>query len=289
MKENIMDRFTMFMRCEKGFSERTIETYLKGLKALYVEYGGEILEIQEYKDFSELLCRIRDKRRWSDRTTYKTVCEAAVFYGWALRMGITKDSPLKFGHHFKRSEKKEIDFFDWSSPAFRRLIYNPMNSVRDNAIFHTLRSSGIRASELCNLKIQDADLKERWFKIRQGKGGKDRYSPFDDETKTWLELYIPQLRLQSRLEWLFQAEDFDRPLNSAALYKLISRKGAKLGIHAYPHKFRSSLGGEMIQRGADLSVVQQVLGHKNCSTTANYYVNFKKEKLRDLYDKVVHP
>lgn len=280
-----LDSFARHLLHEKMLSERTVETYLKSLSALYKEYG-EILNIKTYKEISNLIIKLKDDRKWSDRTTYKVACEVTSYFNWAFREGIIPESPMRLGHQFKRSEKTQMDFFDWDSADFKRLIYNPNNSTRDNALFHVLRSSGPRAGEICALKIKDVDLDERWLRIPKGKTG-ERFAPFDLETKDWLSIYIPQIEKHSTLDWLFQNEDFTKPLNPSTLYKIIYRKALKLGIKANPQKFRRSLGGEMIYKGAELPVVQQVLGHKRASTTADYYVKFPKKKLQEQYDKFV--
>jgi site-specific recombinase XerD len=190
------------------------------------------------------------------------------------------------GHEFKNTERRQMEFFDWSSDDFKKLVYHPMNTDRDSAILHTLRSSGIRAAELCGLTHEDVDLEQKWLYIRVGKGNKDGYAPIDDEAKVRLHLYMPSIKLHSKEPWLFQNEDF-KQLTPKCLWQIIRRKVERLGIVGSPQTFRRSLGGELIQRGADITVVQQVLRHDSAQTTSRHYVRFKKGRLKEQYDKYI--
>lgn len=283
-----IDKFVEYLRYEKsgGLAEGTIERYLLNLRHLASQAGKDLLEIKTYQEISSYIRSLREKNRWSSSTTKNAADTYSVFFNWAFRYGLIQDSPMRLGHEFKNKDRKQMDFFDWDSEDFKKLIYNPNNSIKDNAILHTLRSSGVRASDLCNFTFSDVDIKDRWFFVRGGKGGVDRHAPFDEETQMWLSIYIPLVKNHSSEKWLFQTEDF-KQFKPQTLYKLISRKAEKLGIHACPQKFRRSLGGELIARGADLTVVQKTLGHARASTTADYYVHFKSEKLKEQYDKFI--
>lgn len=287
--QKIMDQFTDYLRREKsgGLQENSISRYLLNLRQIQEYSGKHLIEMTTYREISDAIRGISARRRWSNASTKHAADTASVFFQWAIRFQYIQTNPMQMGHEFKRKITPQLDFFDWNSAEFKKLVYSPNNSLRDTAIFQTLRSAGLRSSELCALRYKDpndVDLEERWIRVRCGKGGVDRFAPFDHECQKWLGIYVPQIRQHSRLPFLFQNEDFTQPLNPNTLLKMVVRKATKLGIKATPHVFRRSLGGEMIARGADISVVQQVLGHKSASTTANYYVHFKKERLRDLYD-----
>ena len=287
--KSITDQFVDYLRNEKrgGLCELSISRYLLNLRHFHEQAGKHLIELTTYREVSDMIRGISQKRDWSDKTRKNAADTASVFFKWAIRFQYIEKNPMELGHEFSVKKSPQMDFFDWNSADFKKLVYCPNNSVRDNAIFHTLRSAGLRASELCALRYQDPndiDMEQRWIHVRCGKGSIDRFAPFDQECKLWLSLYLPYIGQHSKRSEVFQNEDFTKPLCADTLYKLVSRKARRLGIKASPHVFRRSLGGEMIARGADISVVQQVLGHKSASTTANYYVHFKKERLRDLYD-----
>ena len=288
MNPDIKDRFAHYLTHEKGggLSPVTIRFYLYKLEYLYKAHGGELLDLKTYPQIASLIRSIRAKRDWGSSMTKNTADIASVFFNWACREGIIEDSPFRLGHEFKNNDPRQKDFFDWDSADFKKLVYDPNNSVRFNAILHTLRSSGVRASELCSLHLMD--YQDRWLEIRNGKGGDSRFAPVDQEAIFWLDLYIPLRNQHYTGPELFLNENL-KPLNPHTLWKYIYNRGKKIGVRSYPHKFRKSLGGQLIKNGADLTVAQQVLGHKDISTTANYYVGFKKKTLLDMYDKHLKP
>lgn len=292
MPSNIQRDFLRFLMHERGLKADSAEHYLEYIEHLYKAHSGEILEIEKYQYIANYIIDIKLKRGWSDRTTYKMASMVCVFYNWAARIGLIKESPMRLGHSFKRCETKQIDFFDWDTDDFKKLCNNPYSSVRTRTIINLLRASGIRASELCSLEIQEHVMpyyKDGWIKIKRGKGGDDRFAPIDPEAIKWLETYLNDLKCQgSNQKQLFLSEHRDKPLKPHGLYMLISQAGKRLGIKAYPHKFRHSLGGRIIENGGDVTLVRDVLGHKTLSST-NIYTHLKKEKVKSMYDKFISP
>jgi len=287
MKDEILARFVEYLKLEKsgGLCEGTIRRYLLSLKYVTADNSCDLLTAKSYKDAAGLIRLSRAKRNWKSATTKHAADAISVFYTWACREGIIEDSPMRLGHEFKNNDPRQMDFFDWGSPEFQKILHDPNNSVRFTAILHTLRSSGMRSSELCNLKKTDRRDK-RWFRISKGKGGAERFAPIDEECSNWLDIYERRRDLHYSGEWYFTTEQY-KPLSPHTLWKNIYKRGKKLGFRAYPHKFRKSLGGELIKRGADISVAQQVLGHADVKTTANYYTGFTKKTLLDIYDKTL--
>ena len=288
--EPVLAKFADYLKYEKsgGLKQGSIDRYLLNLRHFQQESGKHLFELRSYKDVADAIRGLRTRHNWSGSTTKNAADTASVFYNWAARFQFIKESPMQMGHEFKNKDRRQMDFFDWESADFKKLIYNPNNSVRDNAIFHTLRSSGLRAGELCDLKFRnpnDVFLKERVLRVREAKCNGWREANFDEETQTWLAIYIPQLERHSRLDHLFQNENFREQLSTSTLYKMVSRKADRIGIRAYPHKFRRSLGGEMISNGADLTMVKEQLGHKRISTTADHYVGFSTKRKKENYDR----
>lgn len=282
-----LENFISYLRLEKGggLAEGSIERYLLNLKHLCLQAGQPLLNIKTYAEISGHLRKIRASNGWSSSTTKNAADSYSVFFNWATRFSLIdfNDNPMRLGHEFKNKDSKQLDFFEWADQDFKKLMYNPNNSVRDNAILHTLRSAGPRASDLCNFTFKDVNLEERWLFVRNGKGGKDRYVPFDEENRQHLIPYMASLKMFSSQPWVFQTEDFQK-LKPHTLYQMVRRKCEKIGIYGYPHKFRRSLGGEMIANGSDLTDVQQVLGHASPQTTARHYIHHKKQRLKQRYD-----
>lgn len=291
MDNQIREAFVTFLRHEKGLRETSITTYLKYMGYLSSENQGDLLKLTKYQDVANLITSIKIRRNWSERTAYKVASMACKFYNWAARAQFIEESPMRLGHEFKRTETKQIDFFDWESTDFKRFCNNPYFSVRTRTIVHILRSSGIRASELCDLKKTDVipHFKQGWIKIVCGKGGRDRFAPIDDEAQRWLDIYLNDLTYHgSDQEHLFLTEGRRKKLNAHDLYMLLSQSGKKMGLKVNPHKFRHSLAGQLISNGADITLAAEVLGHTTLSST-KIYTHFKKDQVKQMYDKFITP
>ena len=289
----IREHYRRFLKSSgKCKSEKAISDYLLSLEMFEREAGGNFLErIQDYRDFHWIMEALADrtqwpdgrrKKRWSLRMTYKVASECCVFFEWAHAFKFTPHQPCKDGHRFEKSEGTPPEFFDWSEPDFKKILYDPNNTVRMKAAMHVLRASGIRASELCNLRRCDID--DSGLVIRRGKGGDSRFAPIDMECKGHLEEHLQCLEHHYSGEWLFPKEDYSGPINAHGLWKMLYNKGRKLGIRVYPHKFRHSLGGELSDRGVEDLAISEILGHKDLKTTRQYF-HMKKRKLSKVYQQ----
>jgi len=288
----IIEQFSEYLRYERrgGLAQGTIDRYLLDLRHIQTQTGKHLFELKVYKDVSDAIRGLKKKYDWSRSTTKNCANAATIFYNWAIRFQLTKDNPMQYGHEFKLGELTQMDFFDWEDPAFKKLIFNPNNSVQEYAIFHSLRSSGMRASPLCRLKFRnpcDVFLKERVFRIRLDKGGRYNEVNFDGETQDWLYRHMRDLALHAQLDFLFQRKNFTKKFTPRDLNRLVHRRANTIGIEAYPQKFRRSLGGEMISNGADLTMVKDQLCHKRISTTADHYVKFSTKRKKENYDRYV--
>lgn len=270
------ERFLRFLENEKRLAPRTMKDYRIGLALL-----GNILDLRAYREIADAIIAMKEKRGWSDPTAYKLVIKASEFFAWACREGHIKDNPFKNGHNFKKNTKHRIEFFDWNDPQFKKLFNNPHITIRVKCLLHVLKSSGIRANELCHLKTKN--VQGRWLEIENGKGGVARTAPIDEETRYWLGYYMDCLKEHYSGEWLFPREDYSGPMTTSNLGKILKRMGEKIGMNIYPHKFRHSLAGHLINNGCDLAVAAQVLGHKDVRTT-QIYTHFTKPQILTKYD-----
>jgi site-specific recombinase XerD len=275
------EKFYYWLIEVKRSAPNTVKNYRDHLRALH-ERGGDILLLREYRQVESLILDVKLSRKWSDSTTFKSAVIASAYYHWAKREGIIEKNPMADGHSFKKSDCPKVDFFDWESITFQKLIKNPTNSVRTMAILHVLRSSGIRAGELCNLR--QTDQVGRILSV-DGKTGK-RDAIIDEEALKWINIYREGLNLVYSGEWLFTDEDYQRKYTEHALWRHIHNLGAKLGIKAYPHMFRHSLAGQILQNGGDMMLAADMLGHKSLSMTKRYTHFTSTQRLKN-YDKIL--
>lgn len=275
-------------------SDRSLRDYVLSIDMFEREAGADFLEtIKEYRDFHWIVEALasrtewpdgRAKKRWSNRMVYKVASECCVFFKWAHAFKFTEWDPCKDGHQFKKSPGPIPEFFDWDDEQFKKLLHDPGNTIRMVAILHLLRASGIRASELCGLKISDVETD--CVCVRNGKGGIPRYAPIDDECGRRLRDYTDDLAYHYSGPWLFPKENYSGPITAHGLWRMLYNRGRKLGIRVYPHKFRHSLGGALAERGVDCLAISEVLGHKSPQTTRLYF-HLKKQKMLNIYRNAI--
>lgn len=168
---------------------------------------------------------------------------------------------------------------------------NPM-ALRDRAIIETFYSTGIRCAELCCLKVYDLDDERGVLIVRQGKGKKDRMVPIGDRALAWMRKYLDEQRPRTALEpddgWLFLNEDGEA-LAPGWLSRLVRVHvdNAELGKSGSCHMFRHTMATLMLEGGADIRVIQEILGHASLTTT-QVYTRVSIQQLKAVHSRA-HP
>lgn len=164
--------------------------------------------------------------------------------------------------------------------------------LRDKALIELLYATGLRVSELVNLRLTDVRLQEGFLKT-MGKGSKERIIPIGDEAARWVTRYVetgrPQLLKKKReVPWMFLNNRGQR-LSRIGFWKALKAYGTRAGIRAplSPHVLRHSFATHLLDRGADLRAIQAMLGHADLSTT-QIYTHVLEARLRSVYDRF-HP
>ncbi|MCS7009231.1 MAG: tyrosine-type recombinase/integrase [Chthoniobacterales bacterium] len=164
---------------------------------------------------------------------------------------------------------------------------NSPRGLRDRAIFELLYSSGLRASELCALRLEDYYPEEGFVRIASGKGAKTRLVPVGSQAanaiEEWLIAGRPQIVRPRSGSHLFLSLR-GKPLTPQRLWQLCKRYAALAGIsqNVFPHLFRHSFASHLLNGGADLRTIQEMLGHADISTT-QIYTHVETERLRSLH------
>ena len=164
--------------------------------------------------------------------------------------------------------------------------------IRDRAILETLYSSGIRRMEVVRLQLGDLHLERRVLMIRQGKGKKDRVAPIGDRALAWIGKYLnegrPLLEVDPSQRALFLSGYGDSAMSADYLSRLVSQYVRAAGIaHGGCHLFRHSCATLMLENGADIRFIQQMLGHANLSTT-QIYTEVSIQQLQRIH-AMTHP
>lgn len=164
--------------------------------------------------------------------------------------------------------------------------------VRDRAMLELLYGSGLRISELLSLRLPSVLLSEGWIRVI-GKGSKERIVPFGDEAEIWLEKYIryvrPLLAANIKAEDIIFLNRLGAPLSRMGVWKIIQKYAqlAMIDKPVSPHVFRHSFATHLLEGGADLRAVQEMLGHSDISTT-QIYTHLDRNYLKEVH-KTFHP
>jgi len=165
-------------------------------------------------------------------------------------------------------------------------------ALRDRAMLEMFYSTGIRRMELCNLRMQDIDLNRGWLMIAQGKGNKDRVVPIGERALAWLEKYLnelrPQLMVNPHEEYVFLSKQ-GKQMRPQQLTVIGHRCVIKAGLNKSGscHIFRHTMATLMLEGGADIRYIQEILGHQKLETT-QLYTKVSIGKLKDIHNRT-HP
>ena len=291
-KELIRD-FLSYLKNEKGFSENTVSSYEDDLNQFW-EFMRDGLGIRELelvsrnhiREFIAVLLRTGFSKRSVER---KLSC-LRTFFKYLKRLGIIEKNPMLGIRNPKRDqylpdvlpEKKLNEFLDSWRPE-------TLNDFRDKAIIELMYSCGLRASEVVELKWESLREKERELKVL-GKGRKERIVPVGEKALQALNSYKEALLKEKRnlKDYIF-VNKFGNKLTRRALWDIINKRFETLarlyGVH--PHALRHSFATHLLNHGADLRAIQELLGHKSLSTTS-VYTNLPFSALLEVYRKT-HP
>ncbi len=199
------------------------------------------------------------------------------YFRWLCRQNVILHNPAS-ELEMPRSERK-LPRGTLSATEIERILAVPDITqplgLRDRAILETLYSSGIRRIEVVRLELGDLNIERRVLMIRQGKGKKDRVVPIGERALVWIGKYLgdvrPEMLLDPREQALFLSGYGDSAMSADYLSRLVSQYVRRAGIaHGGCHLFRHSCATLMLEGGADIRFIQQMLGHANLSTTQIY-------------------
>jgi integrase/recombinase XerD len=280
----LLDAFCDALWLEDGLSQNTIASYRADLAQLSLFLRKDLLKAQEADLFGFLASR---KGRASSAA--RRVSSLKRFYQYCLReRRIAADPTLKLDPP-KRTPRfpKSLSEADVEALLAAPEAATPLG-LRDRAMLETLYATGLRVSELVGLKSLEANLEAGVVRVL-GKGAKERLVPLGEEAVHWLDRYLKESRIKLR-----KKKDSDALFLTArgggmtrqAFWHLIRRHGARAvpGKKLSPHVLRHAFATHLINHGADLRVVQLLLGHADISTT-QIYTHVARERLKALHAK----
>ncbi|MCX8124646.1 MAG: site-specific tyrosine recombinase XerD [Spirochaetes bacterium] len=294
MKDIIaIKRFKRFLQIEKGLSPNSIYSYTYDLKkfADFLARRNKTILNATQDDVEQFLFFEKNKKRNSARTLARSLAAIRQFYNYIASIENINNPTVKIETpHFQKTlpdflSIEEID------RLFASIREDDIYQLRDKAIFELLYSAGLRISEAVELKVVDVDLKNKFLKVL-GKGNKERIVPIGDEAKRLIEKYLNDSRpiiLGNRVsEYLFISKKGGM-LNRKSVWRLLKGYAKMVDIrkNITPHTLRHSFATHLLERGADLRAVQELLGHVDISTT-QIYTHLARKQLQEIH-KRFHP
>lgn len=281
------DNFLRYLSTERGASEHTIRSYRKDLDTFfeYVRSGAEDIEMLDVRGF--VAGQINDGLKKS--TVGRRLATIKSFFRFLQREGYIKTNPARLVNTPKMP--KLLPKFLTVDDAFS-LIEKPdgigFAPARDRAILELLYSSGLRVSELSGLNSDDLNIREGFVKVR-GKGKKERIVPVGKKALEALKAYmIERVLLKKKDRALFLNRSGTR-LTDRGVRRIVVKYAREVLLDGRigPHTLRHTFATHLLQGGADLRVIQELLGHSSLSTTQKY-THLDITHLMDVYDKA-HP
>ncbi|MGQ9523541.1 MAG: site-specific tyrosine recombinase XerD [Armatimonadota bacterium] len=283
-----IEEFLNYLRVEKGLAEGTLEGYARDLRefaAYAAEHGCTSpveLTASVVHSYASHLGAIGLAPRTIHRrlSPLRTFCRYLVREGFMISDPTEELEPLKLGRRLPKALTVE---------EMRALIQyegpDPVQAIRDRAIIELMYGSGLRVAEAAGLDVSDVDLQERTVRCR-GKGGKDRVVPFGAPAAEALEAYLGSVRgrLSRGSDSALFLTRLGRRFSTSGLWRLIKERARAAGITrpVSPHTLRHSFATHLLEGGADLRVVQELLGHASIATT-EIYTHVTSDHLREVY------
>ena len=292
MKElQALKRFKRFLQVEKGLSHNSVYSYtydLKKFSDFLTSKSKNILDANQ-EDIQQFLKFEKIKKKNSSRTLARSLAAIRQFYNFISSNIEQIENPTD------KIESPQIEktLPDYLTSAELQKLFNSISEddsyeLRDKAIFELLYSCGLRITEAIELQHDSIDFENNFIKV-YGKGNKERLVPIGQEAIRLLHKYISESReniLGSReSEFLFISKKGSK-LNRKSVWRLLKNyvNRTKIKKNITPHTLRHSFATHMIENGADLRSVQELLGHIDISTT-QVYTHLAKKKLQEIHKK----
>lgn len=292
---NFIKEYAVYIKNEKQMAPNSSEAYLRDMKEflLFTESRGVLnLDTVENTEIISFVLHLKNSGK-STATSNRKIASIRGFYSFMQQKGYTRGNPC-LNIKSPKVERKEIEYL--TVEEVDKLLMLPDNTVkgiRDRAILEVLYATGIRVSELIEANVEDVNLRVGFITCT-GEFGKARIVPIGRPARAALEEYI----FDGRAKLIKGRKSEDAPLfvnyigeriTRQGLWKLLKEYAKKGGLEKTitPQILRNSFAAHMIQNGADLKSLQELLGHEDVTAT-QVYLSVTKNRIKEVYDKT-HP
>ena len=293
-KQAIED-YKFYLQIERGLAKNSILSYGRDLNKLV-----DFLETNEISDqpiniSKEILQQfIYDHAKTvNPRSQARLISGLKSFFNYLIFEDLREDNPLELIESPKIGRKlPDTLSTEEINDLIRAIDLSRAHGERNRAMIETLYGCGLRVSELINLKISDLFFEEDFIKVT-GKGDKQRFVPISQVNKKYIDLYRQHVRVHQSVqkghEDILFLNRSGKKLTRAMVFEIIKRLSAEIGLkkNISPHTFRHSFASHLLQNGADLRAIQQMLGHESITTT-EVYMHVDRTQLAEVVQKY-HP
>ena len=292
-----VDKFLTYLKVEKNYSKHTLVNYSHDLKDFYTFLDGKPLDDLDVIFLRKYLAILKEKNL-SKRSVARRMAALRTFFKFLNREGYLRKNPMSVLRTPKLDKKLPMVL---DENEVSRLIESPASDLigrRDRAILETLYSTGMRVSEVVQLSMEGVDFIGGVCRVL-GKGSKERLCPIGDRALRSIRQYLELREKEDRPEKkktnpqaLFlnhSPHQAGSRLTDRSVRRIVDRYIAQTcrRENISPHTLRHSFATHLLNRGADLRSVQELLGHENLSTT-QIYTHVSTQRLKEAYDKA-HP
>lgn len=292
---NALQEYQNYLRLERGLSENTIINYSLDIKKLMRWLNKNDIAISPVSISEELIQKfIYDvSKTLNPRSQSRIISGLKGFFNYLIFEEYRKENPLELIESPNIGRKlPEVLSIQEVDQLVAEIDLSHPQGERNRAILETLYACGLRVSELIQLKISDLYFEEGFIQVT-GKGNKQRLVPISRNTQKYIEIYRNEIRNHQKIDNKSQDILFvnrnGKKLTRAMIFTIIKRLTEKAGIqkNISPHTFRHSFATHLLENGADLRAIQQMLGHESITTT-EIYTHIDRKHLTEIINRF-HP
>lgn len=293
MEDELQD-FLHYIRVERGLSDNTLSSYKRDLSA-YQKFLRDTCKVKKVSHISRVhimqyLHRLHDLNR-SASTVARTLSSVRAFHQFLVRERLSESDPSLHLETPKKERKLPKILSTEEVDALLSIPPKDPLAIRNKAMLEMLYATGLRVTELVSLNVSDLHLTMGFVRCL-GKGSKERIIPLGNMAKESIELYLSDSRdtlLNKKKSDALFVNHRGTPLTRQGFWKILKAIAVEVGINKEitPHTLRHSFATHLLENGADLRAVQEMLGHADISTT-QIYTQVTKARLKDIY-RSYHP
>ncbi|AKP66541.1 tyrosine recombinase XerC [Companilactobacillus ginsenosidimutans] len=294
IEQDLVDKFVDYLVVNRHYSDDTKKSYLEDIKN-FIESLNENGGFQGFTPVDrfdvETYLTFMDEKKYSDDTIARRISSLRSFYNFLVRNNFVKNNPFELVQLRRKGRKLPRFFYEKEmEQLFEAVKGDDLLSQRNSALLELLYATGMRVSECANLTISQLDFNNGIVLIH-GKGDKDRYVPFGEYSQSALRKYLDDARMKIMTKYEEQHDfvfinNHGKQITSRGIEYILDKiiKKTSLTADIHPHMIRHTFATHLLDNGADLRTVQEMLGHSSLSTT-QIYTHVTMEHLQKDYKK----